>query len=145
MALFSSKDQAASTIPSRPLEKGEAAASGSSFIGRNVVFEGTLSGDENVIIEGTVKGKIAVKADVRIGPNARIEAEVHAKNVAIEGRVNGNVSADNRVELVASANVDGNLKAPKIVVSEGAQFRGNVDMGSQKPNLDEKPKDEKKQ
>jgi cytoskeletal protein CcmA (bactofilin family) len=29
--------------------------------------------------------------------------------------------------------VDGNIKAPKIVVAEGAKFRGAVDMGSSKP------------
>lgn len=142
MALFTKET---TPVPSRPIgDKTDSVAGGSSFVGRNVVFEGTLTGDENVIIEGTIKGKIIVKADVRIGPNARIEAEVHGKNVAVEGRVQGNISADNRVELVASANVDGNLKAPKIVVSEGAQFRGSVDMGSPRPSLDEKPKDDKK-
>ena len=47
--------------------------------------------------------------------------------------MNGDISADDRVELVASANVEGNIKAPKIVVAEGAKFRGNVDMGSRVP------------
>ena len=49
---------------------------------------------------------------------------------SIEGKLNGDISADERVELVASATVDGNIKAPKIVVAEGAKFRGSVDMGS---------------
>jgi len=40
------------------------------------------------------------------------------------------------VELVASATVDGNIKAPKIVVAEGAKFRGSVDMGSKVPHED---------
>ena len=31
------------------------------------------------------------------------------------------------------ATVDGNIKAPKIIVAEGARFRGNVDMGSARP------------
>ena len=35
--------------------------------------------------------------------------------------------------LVASATVDGNIKAPKIIVAEGARFRGAVDMGSARP------------
>ena len=45
----------------------------------------------------------------------------------------GDVTADDRVELVAGCTVDGNIKAPKIIVAEGARFRGNVDMGSAKP------------
>ena len=56
-----------------------------------------------------------------------------ARNVIIEGKLLGDVSADDRVELVASASVDGNIKAPKIIVAEGARFRGAVDMGSARP------------
>ena len=50
-----------------------------------------------------------------------------------KGKLNGDISADDRVELVASATVDGNIKAPKIIVAEGAKFRGSVDMGSRVP------------
>ena len=86
-----------------------------------------------VVIEGMVRGKINLSGELRIGTKARIEATVHAKNVTVEGKLTGDVSADDRVELVASATVDGNIKAPKIVVAEGARFRGSVDMGSAKP------------
>ena len=80
-----------------------------------------------------MRGKIELTGDLRIGTHARLEASVHAKSVTIEGKVNGDISADDRVELVTSAVVDGNLKAPKIVVAEGATFRGSVDMGSDRP------------
>jgi cytoskeletal protein CcmA (bactofilin family) len=80
-----------------------------------------------------VRGKINLSGELRIGTKARIEATVHAKNVTVEGKLTGDVSAEDRVELVASATVDGNIKAPKIVVAEGARFRGSVDMGSAKP------------
>ncbi len=103
------------------------------FLGPNVSIEGTVSGSEPVLIEGHVKGNIKLTGDLRIGTQARVEAKVHAKNVIVEGRLNGDVSADERVELIASANVDGNIKAPKIVVADGAHFRGSVDMGSAKP------------
>ena len=103
------------------------------FFGPNVVIEGTVSGTEAVLIEGTVKGQIHLQSDLRVGTKARVEATVHARNVTIEGKVNGDVSADDRVELIAGAAVDGNIKAPKIIVAEGARFRGNVDMGSAKP------------
>ena len=53
--------------------------------------------------------------------------------MTVEGNLTGDISADDKVELVASATVDGNIKAPKIVVAEGARFRGSVDMGSAKP------------
>lgn len=103
------------------------------FFGPNVVIEGTVTGSEPVSIEGTVKGQINLQSDLRIGTQARVEATVHARNVVVEGKLTGDVSADARVELVASASVDGNIRAPKIIVAEGARFRGNVDMGSPKP------------
>ena len=98
-----------------------------------IVVDGTVSGSDPVVVEGTIKGRINVTNDLRIGTKARIEATVHAKNVTVEGKLTGDVSADERVELVASATVDGNIKAPKIVVAEGARFRGAVDMGSSRP------------
>jgi cytoskeletal protein CcmA (bactofilin family) len=105
-----------------------------------VTIDGTVTGSELVLIEGTVRGKINLSGDLRVGAKARVEATVHAKNVTVEGKLTGDVSADDRVELVASATVEGNIKAPKIVVAEGARFRGSVDMGSAKPAASEPAK-----
>ncbi|HSY49968.1 MAG TPA: polymer-forming cytoskeletal protein [Thermoanaerobaculia bacterium] len=128
MALFSTKD----TTPQARGAEPQTTHNGT-FFGPNVTIDGTVTGSEPVLIEGTVHGKINLSGELRIGPKARIEASVHAKNVTVEGKLTGDVSADDRVELVASATVDGNIKAPKIVVAEGARFRGSVDMGSAKP------------
>jgi len=131
MALFT-KDPAPAPAPMRRESGGPSTPSGTYF-GPNVTIDGKVSGNEPVLIEGTVKGEINLSGDLHIGTKARIEAKVHAKNVIVEGKLNGDVSADERVELVASATVDGDIKAPKIVVAEGARFRGNVDMGSARP------------
>jgi cytoskeletal protein CcmA (bactofilin family) len=128
MALFSSKE----TTPQTRGVEPQVTHSGT-FFGPNVSIDGTVTGSESVLIEGTVHGKINLSGELRIGTKARIEATVHAKNVTVEGKLTGDISADDRVELVASATVDGNIKAPKIVVAEGARFRGSVDMGSAKP------------
>jgi cytoskeletal protein CcmA (bactofilin family) len=132
MALFSTKDQP----PARPQVGSVTPASmpaGTTYFGPNVTIDGTITGTEPVVIEGTVRGKINLQGDLRIGTPARVEATVHAKNVIVEGKLTGDVSADDRVELVMTASVDGNIRAPKIVVAEGAKFRGSVDMGSQRP------------
>jgi cytoskeletal protein CcmA (bactofilin family) len=133
MALFSKEPTPA---PRPEVRNGAPPQAGSTFIGPNVTIEGTLTGSEPIVIEGTVRGNINLSADLRVGTKARLEATVHARNVTIEGKLTGDVSADDRVELVASASVDGNIKAPKIVVAEGAKFRGNVDMGSRVPKDD---------
>ena len=132
MALFS-KDVAPPKPQPRTTEVQTTAVPGQTFIGPDVIVEGTISGAEPVLIEGNVRGKINLGSDLHIGTKARVEAAVHAKNVTIEGKLNGDVSADERVELVTTATVDGNIRAPKIIVADGAKFRGSVDMGSPRP------------
>lgn len=132
MALFSKET---TPPPQKTLPPRDAQPQGGrvSYVGPNLVIDGTVTGDESLIIEGAIRGKINLESDLRVGPNARIEATVHANNVTVEGVVVGDISADARLELIATARVDGNLKAPKIIVAEGARFRGSVDMGSDKP------------
>lgn len=134
MALFSTKEPTPPPRSTPPRSTDPQQANAGTFFGPNVTIDGTVTGSEPVLIEGTVRGKINLTGELRIGTKARIEATVHAKNVTVEGKLTGDVSADERVELVASATVDGNIKAPKIIVAEGARFRGSVDMGSAKPD-----------
>lgn len=134
MALFSSTKESTPTHSHPQPRPGERPATPSgTFFGPNVTIDGTITGSEAVMIEGTVRGKINLTADLHVGTKARLEATVHAKNVTVEGRLTGDISADERVELVTTATVDGNIKAPKIIVAEGAKFRGAVDMGSHRP------------
>jgi cytoskeletal protein CcmA (bactofilin family) len=130
MALFSKEN---TQTPAAPRTNAPQPTGGSTFIGPNITIDGTVTGSEPMVIEGTVRGKVNVTNDLRVGTKARVEADVHARNVTVEGHVTGNISADDRLELVATSVVDGNLKAPKIVVAEGAKFRGSVDMGAPRP------------
>ena len=105
-------------------------------IGKSVIIKGELSGSEDLTIEGQVEGKIELKQNVlTIGPNARIKAQVFAKTVVIQGEVHGNVTASERVEIKDSGSVDGDVSAPRVAISDGAHFRGSIDMqkGAQQP------------
>lgn len=133
MALFS-KETTPTTPP--PCTNAPQPTGGSTFIGPNMTIDGTVTGSEPVVVEGAVRGKIDLTSDLRLGVKARVEATVHARNVTVEGKVFGDISADDRLELVSTSTVEGNLKAPKIVVAEGAKFRGSVDMGSPRPRTE---------
>jgi cytoskeletal protein CcmA (bactofilin family) len=135
MALFSKENTPA---PSIPRTNAPQPTGGSTFIGANITVDGTVTGSDPMVIEGTVRGKVNITSDLRVGTKARVEADMHARNVTVEGTVTGNISADDRLELVATSMVEGNLKAPKIVVAEGARFRGSVDMGAPRPKEDAK-------
>lgn len=137
MAIFG-KDQQQQQPAAKPVVgRVEVESHHTSVLGPNLMFDGTITGKEQLLIEGAVKGAIDLQSDLRVAKGATIEATVHAANIIIEGTVIGDVSADRRIELVATARVDGNIRAPKIVVAEGARFRGAVDMGSTRPKESE--------
>lgn len=98
-------------------------------IGKSVVIKGELSGSEDLTIEGTVEGKIELRENVlTIGPNARISAQIVAKAVVVQGEVQGNITATEKVDLRESGSVDGDVVAPRVAISDGAHFRGSIDM-----------------
>jgi len=98
-------------------------------IGKSIVIRGELSGHEDLTIEGTVEGKIELKEHhLIVGTTGKIQAEVFAKTVNIQGEVQGNVRAEDRIEIATSGTVKGDLVAPRIIIADGARFKGSVDM-----------------
>ena len=97
-------------------------------IGSTIVIDGEIQGDEDLVILGTVKGRIELKQDLFVSSGATIEAQIQAQNVEITGQVTGDVSATDKVDLKPDCHVIGDIKAPRILIADGASFKGNVDM-----------------
>ena len=98
-------------------------------IGQSIFISGELSGNEDLTIEGRVEGRIELRDhNLVIGPKGKIQAEIHAKTVTIHGEVVGNIHGDDRIEISNSGTVRGDIHAPRIVISDGARFKGTVDM-----------------
>jgi cytoskeletal protein CcmA (bactofilin family) len=98
-------------------------------IGQSVYIKGELSGNEDLTIEGKVDGKITLKDHhLTIGANGRIMAEINAKTVLVVGEVVGNIVADDKVEVASNGSMKGDIIAPRVVLADGARFKGTVDM-----------------
>ena len=97
-------------------------------IGNSIVIDGEITGEEAVVVQGTVKGKITVSQSVYVENAATVEADVEADTVEIGGVLTGNVSAAGRVEIKADGKMIGDIKAPRILIADGALFKGNIDM-----------------
>jgi cytoskeletal protein CcmA (bactofilin family) len=106
----------------------ETKAMANTVIGSSIVIDGEISGEEALTILGTVKGKIAVEQNVVVEAGATVEADVEGQTVTVSGKVTGNVTAREKLELRPDSKMVGNAKAPRIVVADGATFKGNVDM-----------------
>ncbi len=98
-------------------------------IGQSIQIKGELSGNEDLTVEGKVDGKIFLKDhNLTIGANGRITAEIQAKTVMVVGEVVGNITADDKVEIAATGSMRGDIVAPRVVLADGARFKGSIDM-----------------
>ena len=98
-------------------------------IGQSIHIKGELTGNEDLTIEGKVEGKINLKDhNLTIGTNGKITAEIQAKTVMVLGEVTGNITADDKVEVATSGTMRGDILAPRVVLADGAKFRGSIDM-----------------
>ncbi len=98
-------------------------------IGASLELQGELSGNEDLLIEGRVQGKIQLSQNVvTVGAKGRVSAGVHARVISIEGEVDGNLVAEELIMLKKSARVRGDLVAPRVVIEDGARFKGTIDM-----------------
>src|SRR5271169_6189087 len=98
-------------------------------IGKSVQIRGEVKGSEDLLVDGLVEGTITLSdSRLTIGANARVQANVSARDVVILGSLNGNISAAGRVELRAGCRVTGDLKAARLAIEENAIFSGKVDL-----------------
>ncbi len=109
-----------------------ARTSGACVIGSKTTVKGEISGDEDVLVEGVVEGQIRINKDLRVGPGGTVKATIDAQSVVVSGEVIGDCHAANRVEIQASGRLTGNIRAPRVVIAEGAVFKGNSDMTGRK-------------
>ncbi len=100
----------------------------STVIGAGISIEGEVTTDDDLVVQGTVRGKLTAREGVVIESGATVEAEVAGAALTVHGSVTGNIQAADRVDLQPGARVIGNVRASRITISDGAQFKGNVDM-----------------
>jgi cytoskeletal protein CcmA (bactofilin family) len=89
-------------------------------------FEGTLCWRGSVRVEGRLTGECVGRGGLEIGPEARVEADVAVDHLVVAGHLEGDASARTRIELLDGACVVGDLSAPVVVLADGAQLRGRL-------------------
>ena len=110
--------------------RAPAARSGHATIGPSIVIKGEVSGNEDLLIQGRVDGSVALDTHaVTVGGGGRVKANISGRVITVEGDVEGDLEAQEQIVLRGSAKVQGDLKAPRVVLEDGASFRGLVDMG----------------
>ncbi|MCP4500819.1 MAG: polymer-forming cytoskeletal protein [Deltaproteobacteria bacterium] len=109
-------------------------ADGPYIIGRGIHIKGTLSGAEDLIVEGTIDGHISLKNELTVMHSGVLSAEISTHSLVAHGKVSGSIDADDLVSLTAEANVVADIRAPRVVIEDGARFKGRIEMDVELPD-----------
>lgn len=133
--MWKKEDEQTDKPGSEPTPRRERAATGTAsiegaVIGPSISIQGEVTGDEDLLIQGRVNGSVDLKQhELRVGADGEVKADITARVITVEGKVEGDLTADEQVVLRSSAVVDGDITARRVVLEDGARFRGGVDMG----------------
>ena len=109
-------------------------------IGKSVIIKGELSGSEDLYLDGEVEGNIDLRNhNLVIGPNGRVRANVQAKEVVVHGKVDGNITGLEKVELKKAAQLNGDISTQRIVIEDGAYFKGSIDITRAEAKAEARP------
>lgn len=111
------------------------------IIAHGVRVEGDFVSDGDVIIEGEVAGNVQAAGDLRIGDQAKIHADVIARNANVSGEVRGNLQVSEKLELLASAKMIGDITASILSVASGALINGKVTMDGREVKIKKEEKE----
>ena len=113
-------------VPQRQAENFRAEVA---HIGKSVLIKGELSGSEDLYLDGEVEGSVDLKQhSLTVGPHGRIRANIRAREVIVHGKVDGNIAGDEKVELKKSAVLTGDITTQRIMIEDGAFFKGAIDL-----------------
>ena len=91
-------------------------------------FRGELSAQEDLIIQGSVEGSITHTQSLTVGTDGTMKGDIRARVIVIDGKVEGDLYATESVNIRATAKVKGNVFAPRVGITEGAFFQGQIEM-----------------
>ena len=116
--------------PSRTFEPETASPrGGSAALGKNVTVKGQIFAREDLTIDGEVEGTVECQEHrLTIGPNARVQAGLKAREIIIHGSIQGNVDATDKIDIKKEAKLVGDIKTSRIVIEDGAYFKGSIDI-----------------
>jgi cytoskeletal protein CcmA (bactofilin family) len=104
------------------------------IIGKAVKISGHISSREDLYVDGDVEGTIELPAHrLTIGPNGKVRCNLKAREIVVLGNVQGKVDAGDRLEVRKDGSLVGEIKTSRIVIEDGAYFKGSIDILKHEP------------
>ncbi len=98
------------------------------IIGSSTIIRGHLSGDEDLTVEGRVEGEITLTSHLSIAPAGAVSANIDVAELTVEGALRGDTRATGHVIIAAGARAVGAINATHVIIEDGAQVKGRIEM-----------------
>src|SRR6202171_6346244 len=102
---------------------------GTAMIGKSVMIKGQIYSREDLVIDGEVEGSVELQEHrLTVGPNGKVQAGITAREIIVLGSIHGNVEATDKIDIRKDAKLVGDIKTARIVIEDGAYFKGSIDI-----------------
>lgn len=101
-----------------------------SVIAVGATITGELESDGIVKIEGRVVGSVKAVRQVLVAKGGVIDGDIFTDEAIIGGEVHGGIYAERRTEIQADSKISGDIVTQSIVVHEGGEVNGYINMGN---------------
>lgn len=98
------------------------------LIGKGTEFKGTIDTQGSVRVEGFIEGKINAQGDIFIAQESIVKADIIGKKIVVAGDLTGTVEALSGLEITQTGKVVGDVTGTQLIISEGAVYKGKVNM-----------------
>lgn len=100
------------------------------MIGKGAKIEGTLNVAGDVRVGGQIIGEVVVEKKLMVTAEGRIDANIQVGDADIAGRIKGDVVAKGSLTLRSTCVLEGNIKCTRLMIEEGAIYKGRCEMRS---------------
>ncbi len=101
-----------------------------SWLSPTMRVKAEIYGNEDLRVDGKVEGSISVgEHRLTVGHNGKVTGGLAAREIIIYGKVDGDRDVvSGSIEIKRDASIAGNVKTRRIVIEDGAAFKGSIEI-----------------
>ncbi len=124
------ENSSAAKAPTNSGGPGGTTAHAGSWLTPTMKVKGQISGNEDLLVDGKVEGPISVgEHRLTVGQNGHVTGGLAAREIIICGKVDGNQAVvGESIEIKKDASMIGTVTTRRIVIEDGAGFKGNIEI-----------------
>ena len=124
------ENSSAAKAPTASGGPGGTTAHEGSWLTPTMKVKGQISGNEDLLVDGKVEGPISVgEHRLTVGQNGHVTGGLAAREIIICGKVDGNQAVvGESIEIKKDASMIGTVTTRRIVIEDGAEFKGNIEI-----------------